>query len=86
MKTKLLKLGMPLMAFLLAIVFAFATSPEKAVEESASFPGYILQKDKCVQVRTCNNDGGPLCMYNGVAVRTKISDTQCGSFLTHWGN
>ncbi|PKO99283.1 MAG: hypothetical protein CVU03_02450 [Bacteroidetes bacterium HGW-Bacteroidetes-2] len=86
MKTKVLKFGMPLMAFLLAIVFAFATSPEAVVEESASFTGYILQNGKCVEVRTCNNAGGPLCMYNGAPVRTKISDTQCGSFLTHWVN
>lgn len=86
MKTKLLKFGMPLMAFLLAIVFAFATSPEADVEESALVPGYILQNGQCIQVRTCNDLGGPICMYNGVAVRAKISDTQCGSFLTHWVN
>ncbi len=86
MKTKVLKLGMPLLAFMLAIVFAFASTPETAVGESSLVPGYIQQSGKCVEVTVCSTKEGPLCMYNGLVARTKINNDQCGSFLYHWAN
>lgn len=86
MKTKVLKFGMPVMAFLLAIVFAFATTPETVVEESTLVPGYILQNGKCIPVTTCSTTPGPVCMYSGVIARTKVNNNECGSFLYHWSN
>jgi phage/plasmid-associated DNA primase len=86
MRTKLLKFGMPLMAFLLAIVFAFATNPKTVQEDLALVNGYIMQNGKCTFVRTCSNVIGPKCTVGGSTLRTKINETQCGSELYHWNN
>lgn len=86
MKTKILKFGMPLMAFLLAIVFAFASNSKPESENMGLVDGYILQNKKCVKVRTCNNLGGAPCMFSGIVVRAKINETDCGSQLYHWNN
>jgi len=87
MKTKFLKMGMPVMAFLLAVVFAFAFTPSSEME-TALFPvdGYIFQKGKCEVVKTCSLTPGPLCMHNGQVLRTRINETQCGSQLFEWVN
>lgn len=86
MKTKLLKLGTPLMVFSLAIVFAYATSPEPVAEDLALVPGYIMQNGKCESVRTCSTIPGPKCEVNGRILGAKINETQCGSELFHWNN
>lgn len=86
MKTKLLKLGMPLMAFMLAIVFAFATNSKPVSEDMALVDGYIFQNGKCEFVRQCSNIPGPRCVVEGMTLRTKINETQCGSELYHWNN
>ncbi|MDC8000108.1 DUF6520 family protein [Aequorivita todarodis] len=85
MKTKILKFGMPLMAFLLAIVFAFATNSKPASEDVALVDGYIFQNGKCEFVTKCSTIPGPSCMV-GATLRTKINETQCGSELYHWSN
>ena len=87
MKTKLLKLGMPVMAFLLAVVFAFAFTPSPELETALSpVNGYIFQNGKCEIVKRCSTQPGPLCMHNGQVLRTQINQTQCGSQLFEWVN
>lgn len=86
MRTKILKFGMPLMAFLLAIVFAFATNSEPIPEDMALVNGYIMQDGKCVFVRQCSTIRGPFCTVGAVTLKTKINETYCGSFLYHWNN
>ncbi|MGC1631481.1 MAG: DUF6520 family protein [Gelidibacter sp.] len=80
MKTKIFKSLMPMMVFMLAIVFAFASTSSSEVKDltQAPIPGYIYQNNKCVQVTTCSLDFGPLCMVGETPARNKISDTQCG--------
>jgi hypothetical protein len=61
MKTKILKFGMPLMAFLLAIVFAFASNG-KPESESTLATGYIMSNDHCVQTpNNCTPSGANIC-------------------------
>lgn len=87
MKTTFFKLGMPLVAFMLAVVFAFAFTPSSEIESSSIFvDGYIFQNGKCEIVKRCSVTGGPLCMHNGQVLRTQINQTQCGSQLYEWVN
>ena len=89
MKTKFLKIGLPIMVFMMAIAFAFAsTSTTKAEDTSlALIPGYIFQNGKCEQVTVCSDVTGPLCMVGTIVARNRINDTQCGLVqLYHWGN
>lgn len=59
MRTKILKFGMPLMAFLLAIVFAFATN-EKPTAKNDLVVGYITSM--CTPVdHSCQDNGNELC-------------------------
>lgn len=81
MKTKLLKFGMPVMAFLLAIVFAFATNGEKSVTEQALVPGYIYMNNECKQVTHCNEGTFEVCTFNGSPVYKQINQTTCGELL-----
>lgn len=74
------------MAFLLAIVFAFASNSKTPSEDDALLSGYIFKNGKCENVTVCSDIPGPLCMSNGVVARTKINETQCGSQLYHWSN
>lgn len=89
MKTKVLKFGLPLAVFMLAIVFAFASNSTTKAEDTslALIPGYIFQNGKCEQVATCSDKEGPLCMVGSTVARNKISETQCGlQQLYHWSN
>lgn len=80
MRTKILKFGMPLMAFLLAIVFAFATEKSLPEEENALITGYIGTPANChsQEVKNCTMEFGPVCKYLG---QTVYSDLGCNSFL-----
>ena len=89
MKTKVLKFGLPLAVFMLAIVFAFATNSTTKAEDAslASVPGYIFQNGKCERVTTCSTEEGPLCMYGTTIAHNKINETQCGlQQLYQWSN
>lgn len=72
MRTKILKIGMPLMVFMLAIVFAFAT-PTKEEKNNVQTLGYIQQTNDCVQVlHNCSLTPGPVCQIGGnIVFRTK---------------
>lgn len=80
MKTKFSKIGLPIMVFMMAIAFAFASVSTTKVEDvpSTTVPGYIFQNGKCEQVTTCSTTGGPLCTFGGIQARNRISETQCG--------
>lgn len=83
MKTTLLKLGMPLMAFLMAIVFAFATENKTSDHDAALITGYILQNDACVPVpKDCNNIDIIPCEYLGSPVYA-MGETTCNVRLFH---
>lgn len=82
MKTKILKFGMPLMAFLLAIVFAFATEKGAPVEENALVTGYIMTSGGCTPApKDCALNGVPICKFGGRSIY-KTSD--CHDFLYEW--
>lgn len=85
MKTKVLKFGMPLMAFMLAILFAFAT-PKEGVNDSTIVNGYILQNNDCVQVtHPCSLEPGPICeLETGEVVYATKSGTVCLSPMFRW--
>lgn len=62
MKTKILKIGMPIMVFMLAIVFAFATEKNTTEDESLFVKGYILENNTCVSSeKECSNSGTYPC-------------------------
>jgi uncharacterized protein DUF6520 len=64
MKTKLLKFGMPLMAFLLAIVFVFANN-EKPAPVDTLVDGYILSNGCSTPVtHGCVEDAQFICKVN----------------------
>ena len=67
------------MVFMMAIAFAFASTSTTKTEDTSTalVPGYIMQNCICKHVTICDT-GGLLCLYNGIVVRTKINETQCG--------
>jgi type 1 fimbria pilin len=68
MKTKILKFGMPLMAFLLAIVFAFASN-EKPDTSTALVDGYILSNGCSLELdHGCTVNGNNTCKVDGKTV------------------
>ncbi|MGB3345424.1 MAG: DUF6520 family protein [Aequorivita sp.] len=83
MRSKILKFGMPLMAFLLAIVFAFATESNVPKDDSL-VQGYIWSNGDCFPTqKDCNNTGDAVCKINGnVVYRFDLGQT-CSSFMTH---
>lgn len=85
MKTKLLKFGMPFMAFMLAIVFAFATE-NAPTKDSSLVMGYIYLNGMCESTtKNCDNIGTIPCTVGGQQVfETKIG-TFCKNPLTHRG-
>lgn len=86
MKTKFLKIGMPIMVFLLAIVFAFATEKTTTENESVLITGYIMQDGFCVaSTKDCTNSGSFPCTDGGQRVHLlKLSDTVCSQPLWNW--
>ncbi|HZH70561.1 MAG TPA: DUF6520 family protein [Flavobacteriaceae bacterium] len=77
MKTKVLKFGMPLMAFLLAVVFAFASQSSTSLEAS-THQAAIYLNEQCQDVRVdCGIQSGPACTFQGMPVFLKSSGTVC---------
>lgn len=86
MKTRIFKLGMPLVAFLLAIVFAFASDAQPDKADDAFVTGYIFlnPEDGCMPVpKDCNNIGEIPCTYFGQQVYEFDNKTYCSNALTH---
>lgn len=83
MKTKILKFGMPLMAFLLAVVFAFATD-NSSLKDDTLVQGYIFQNNNCVETSmVCNNIGEIPCKKAGLQVWSIDLGTFCDLPQTH---
>jgi hypothetical protein len=89
MKSNFLKIGMPIMAFMLAIVFAFASEKTKVKNESL-VTGYIFKDGMCQSVpQDCNNIQGDLCEYFDVSTGLNfqiyeiIDGTTCYEELYH---
>lgn len=83
MKTKILKFGMPLMAFMLAIVFAFAAESKSSIEDDVLITGYIQNTTTCdpVPVDCTTVIGGPLCSFGKKQVFRIKNGTQCHTSL-----
>lgn len=85
MKTLVLKRVLPLMVFMLAIVFAFATEQISSNTEETLVTGYIFQNGQCIAApKDCNQLQGPACIYLGKQVYlNKVSETFCSVPMTH---
>jgi len=74
------------MAFMLAIVFAFATEKPITENESMLITGYIYKDGKCENsTRNCSNSGQYPCTdgINQVYMH-KLSETVCSQELFNW--
>jgi len=84
MKKKFLNLGMPLMVFMLAVVFAFASEPTTNDNESSLIQGYIFENGQCKPAKKCNNEGSLPCEQGVFQVyMTNLGGTSCVNELTH---
>jgi len=63
MKTKILKIGMPIMVFMFAILFASASMKQNSISEMQAIDGYIWNNSICEKVAThpCTLDGRIIC-------------------------
>ena len=83
MKTFFLKTSMPIMVFILAIVFAFA-SDKKEDNKEQTIPGFIFKDGQCISAkRTCSNTAGPACLEDGLIVH-RLESTFCDEPMTNW--
>ncbi|MBJ7880155.1 DUF6520 family protein [Gelidibacter salicanalis] len=87
MKTRILKSGMPVMAFLMAIAFAFASESTVFEDGNSLRTGYIFQDNVCVPApKDCNQVSLIPCVYNGNQVYAEQENsTSCIVPLTHNG-
>lgn len=76
MRTKILKFGMPLMAFLLAIVFAFATN-EKPEPVDTLVNGYLISTGCNTTPHNCTEQGRFICKVN----QETVFKAGCGTAL-----
>jgi len=85
MKTLVLKRVLPLMVFMLAIVFAFATDNNTAKMDDVPITGFIMQSGLCVPTtKNCDQVNAYFCKYNGQQVYLlRDSATSCSVKLFH---
>ncbi len=85
MRTKIFKIGMPIMAFMMAIVFAFASEKPTTKDKFLPVPGYIFKDGVCQTSRSCDNTGGPACQEDGLTVHlVNNNGTFCSIPMTQW--
>lgn len=85
MKTKVLKSGLPLMVFMLAIAFAFASEKKTDTNESFVVQGYIQKGGACQLSILCSDTGGPTCQdVDGFTVHRVNNGTFCSVPMTNW--
>lgn len=87
MKTKVLKLGMPIMAFLLAIVFAFATEHQAAMDDDSLVLGFVYNDDESdcvVTTKDCTISFGLPCTIGTKDIYRVKNGTQCLMPLYEW--
>lgn len=76
MKTRIFKTGLPIMAFMTAIVFAFATEQKQDLKPEL-ISGWIHQDNQCKVIDTsCENTGGTLCTYSTSSLQV-YQDSTC---------
>lgn len=88
MKTNFFKFSLPVLVFLTAIVFAYASEKSEKTQETHLVPGFIFQDNVCTEAsRECENTGGPTCMQGSLVVHQFKSsdDTICLVPMTDWG-
>jgi len=85
MKTKIFKTGLPIMAFLMAIGFAFATQNTNSSKDDLSRLGYIRQGNLCVPTpKMCDESNIVPCKYGGVQLYgSNNNGTTCPILLSH---
>lgn len=85
MKTQLLKLGMPLVAFLMAIAFAFATETKPSETDDALVSGYIMASGFCEPItKNCDRVNSFPCKYEDLQVfEFRDNPTSCSVPLYH---
>ncbi|MBA5630327.1 DUF6520 family protein [Moheibacter lacus] len=78
MKTKIFKTGLPIMAFLMAIAFAFATETN-VKGEAPLITGYVIQNGVCTSApKDCVVDARYDCKYMGLQVyNLEDGETTC---------
>lgn len=82
MKTQILKRVMPFVAFMVAIVFAFATGNEVSEQMNAPVTGYIENLDTCKPVpKDCALFGDQICTYMS---KTVHRNSDCSGLLFEW--
>jgi hypothetical protein len=83
MRKRILRTVLPLMAFMLAAAFAFATD-QKSSNDDAMETLYIFRNDQCEKITwECNNQSSTPCEYEGYQVYRYGSTTACSVPLTH---
>jgi len=85
MKTLVLKRVLPLMVFMLAIVFAFASDNKSSNRGDAPITGFIMQSGLCVTApKDCDQINLYPCKYLGKRVHERRnSATVCSIPLFH---
>lgn len=92
MKTKFLKLGMPILAFMLAIVFAFASQDSTSLEEEAYVIGFVYNTagTHCVPAnKDCAITGQVPCQQLDGKDIYRVANpagTMCSIALYEWPN
>jgi hypothetical protein len=83
MKKRIVKTVLPLLAFMLATAFAFATD-QKSSEDEAQTGEYIFRNGKCESItRGCNNQSTTLCTYDDYQVYSENNGTSCRNVMYH---
>ena len=88
MKTNFLKSSLPILVFLVAIVFAYASEKSVQTQDSYLVQGFIFQDNACRDAtKECENTGGPLCMQGSLVVHESktLDNTVCLIPMTNWG-
>lgn len=82
MKTKILKLVLPVMAFVMAGILAFASENKESSPNTLLITGYIHQNGVCRSVQVdCTNDGATSCTSSGLQV---YKNNTCGTKMFTW--
>lgn len=83
MKSKFFKLVMPVMVFMVAIAFAFASDNSTAPDSSLAFQGYVYKNNICQISRFCDNNGGAVCEDAEGLTVYQLQTTTCSLPMTH---
>lgn len=92
MKTKILKFGLPLAVFMLAIMFAFATQDNTSLEEEVYLSGFVYNAagTRCVSAnKDCTPELGIPCQQaDGKSIYrfSNPAGTMCSVALYEWPN